>query len=209
MTPEALAAEVPVLHHLTRRSALPGIERHGLLSPQAMCDRAGLDGEARERILRRRRPVRTGVGDAHVNDNAPLSEAKLARVLLDGLTPADWLAILNAKVFFWRTEAQARVLMGAKNNRGADMAILAFDALPLLAAHWERVSICQFNSGSTAHKAVLRGLGFFAPAATTDYREWSTRRRRAGEVRSADKVKEITVEGAVPDAWAYLRGILD
>ena len=213
MTPEELAAIVPRLYHLTAPEAVHGIRARGLLTPEAIADRAGLDAEARERLLARRRPkeVRLEAGGERyvVNDNAPLFTDKLAAVLQDGLAPADWLAMLNARTFFWADERFARSLRAARNNRDRPRALLVLDTLSLARAHGDRMELCPINSGATLHTPPPRGLATFAPLADLDYDAWRRARRERGEKKGLDAIKEVTVRGGVPDAVNHLIEVID
>ena len=213
MTPEELAAIVPRLYHLTAPDAVRGIRARGLLTPEAIADRAGLDAEARERLLTRRRPkeVRLEAGGEHyvVNDTAPLFTDKLAAVLQDGLAPADWLAMLNARTFFWADERFARSLRAARNNRDRPRALLVLDTLSLARAHGDRMELCPINSGATLHTPPPRGLATFAPLADLDYDAWRRARRERGEKKGLDAIKEVTVRGGVPDAVDHLIEVID
>lgn len=213
MTPEELAAIVPRLYHLTAPDAVHGIRARGLLTPEAIADRAGLDAEARERLLARRRPkeVRLEAGGERyvVNDNAPLFTDKLAAVLQDGLAPADWLAMLNARTFFWADERFARSLRAARNNRDRPRALLVLDTLSLARAHGDRMELCPINSGATLHTPPPRGLATFAPLGDLDYDAWRRARRERGEKKGLDAIKEVTVRGGVPHAVDHLIEVID
>ena len=205
MTPDELAALHPRLYHLTDPANLSSIRAHGLLSPEAMCDRCGLEGEKRDAILARRRPAATAVCDGFlVNDNAPLSEARLRRVLDDGLSPEDWLRMLNGRVFFWTDAHRAERPRNARNNRDRDRVLLAFDTLSLAHAHASRMAICPINSGATVHAPPRRGRHTFAPVEGLDYGSWRRARRERGYKKGLDAIQEVTVLFAVPDAAAHL-----
>ena len=205
MTPEALAALHPRLYHLTDPANLSSIRQHGLLSPEAMCDLCEVEPARREAILARRRPKGVALCEGFaVNDNAPLSEARLARVLDDGLTPADFLRLLNGRVFFWTDAREARKLRDARNNRDRPRTLLLFDTLSLARAHGERMAISPINSGATIHTPPRRGLHTFAPLLETDYGTWRAARRERGLKKGLDTIKEVTVRTAVPDAALHM-----
>ena len=62
-----------------------------------------------------------------------MSDASLTRALKDGLTPADWYRLLNARVFFWLRSERLRRLLNARAYRGLRQTILTLDTklLPL------------------------------------------------------------------------------
>lgn len=213
MTPEELALVVPRLYHLTAPDAVAGIRARGLLTPENICERLGLGEGERERLLRRRRPLEVrleGDGEVYVvNDNAPLFTDKLAGVLQDGLAPADWLAMLNARTFFWADERFARSLRAARNNRDRPRTLLVFDTLSLARAHRERMELCPINSGATLHTPPPRGLATFAPLVEVEYDAWRRARRERGEKKGLDTIKEVTVRGGVPDAFEHVVEVVD
>jgi hypothetical protein len=198
MTPQDLAAVHPRLFHVTAPGAWPSIATHGLLPAASVLDLFEVPAAQRAGLTRRRRPVEVPLdhplhGRAVLNDNLPLSEAALAGCLDDGLQPRDWLAMLNARVFFWADEAGLARLLAARMNRGRARAVLVVDTLGLATAHAARVEICPINSGSTIRRPARRGLATFTPLGAMGYAEW--RRRRGGR----DRILEVTVVGGVPD----------
>ena len=216
MTPDDLAKRHPRLFHLTAPDAVDGIRERGLLSTRAICDRLCLDGALRERVLSRRpREIKLeGTVDGReeryfINDNAPLFASKLAPVLDDGLTVADWLAMLNGRVFFWSDRRHAESLRGARNNADRPRVLLVFDTLSLARAHASRIEICPLNSGATLHSPPRRGLETFAAIEGLDFPQWRARRRERGEKKGLDSIKEVTVPDHVPDAFAHVVDVVD
>ena len=201
MSPEDLAARHPKLFYQTAPGAWPLIRSHGLLPAADLVRRAGAKLDA---LTRRRRPGEVGLltdfGPVTVNDNVPLSHRALERCLTDGLSPADWCAMLAERVFFWTSEAGLARLRGARTNRGRERLTLVVDTLSLARAHHRRVELSPINSGSTIRKPARRGLHTFAPMDEFEtYRDWAEQRMRLGLVKSRDAVREVTVRGGVPD----------
>ena len=199
MSPADLAARHPRLYHVTAPEAWESIVAHGLFSAAALVERFEVPPERRDALLRTRRPVEVPLehprhGRAVLNDNLPLSEAALERCLDDGLRPADWLDILNRRVFFWASRAGVDRLLGARTNRARPRLVLELDTLALASAHAERLSLCPINSGSTIRRPARRGLSTFTPLGQCSWHEW---RRRRGRL---DTLLEVTVEGAVEAA---------
>ncbi|MBX9700164.1 MAG: hypothetical protein K2X74_12060 [Acetobacteraceae bacterium] len=205
MTPEELAALHPRLFHLTTPGAWPTIAARGLLSTAALVALFELPTERRAALTGQRRPAEVPLrhpahGLAVLNDNLPLSEAALAGCLDDGLTPADWLGMLNARVFFWADEAGLARLVGARMNRGRAREVLVFDTLPLARAHAERLELCPINSGATLRRPARRGLSTFTPLGAMSHAEW---RRRRG-MSAPDRILEVAVRDGVPDIARFL-----
>ena len=194
---DAFASRHPVLYHLTAPSAVPGIRARGLLTAaQAVARHA----PGRTDLLGRRPEHVALPGGVTLGDNGPLSPARLAACLDDGLAPEDWLAMLNDRVFFYVNPRHWRGFVASRRAKGQDTAVLAFDASRLLTAHWARAEIAPFNTGSTLRRPPRRGRATFAPLDGLDWEDW---RRRRGNARP-DAVREVTVRGGVPDAAACL-----
>jgi hypothetical protein len=213
MTAEELAALHPRLFHLCERAAVDGILRHGLWSTERLLAGSGFSEAERLNLLLRRRlaPVpllHRAFGSVTINDNLPLSEGKLAACLDDGLTPADWLGLLNRKVFFWAREQDAEALLGAAGNVGRAKALLIFDTRSLLEAHGASAAIAAINTGQTRFPmkmAARRGLLTFTPLVGLDYARWR-KDTRSGSPR---RIKEVVVEAGVPDAGRHVVKVVD
>ena len=201
MTPEELSALHPRLFHLTAPEAVVRIREEGLLSAAAIVEREGADPA----LLARRRPAEVRVGPYTINDNLPLAENVLAGVLDDGLRPADWLRMLNGRVFFWADEKRLARLRGANTNRDRSRAVLVVDTLSLARAHAKRMEICPINSGATGRSPARRGRLTFASLPDVDYDAW--RRRRP--TKSLDRIAEVTVRDGVPDVFDHVVEVRD
>jgi len=203
VTPEELAAIKPRLFHVTTPGAWDRIATQGLLSTAALLALHEVDAERREALTTRRRPSEVAVphpvhGMAVLNDNLPLSERALEGCLDDGLSPADWLRMLNQRVFFWADEAGLQRLLGARMNRSRVREVLVFDTLSLARAVAERMELSPINSGATIRKPARRGLSTFTPLNAMDYATW--RRGRGGR----DSIVEVVVREGVPDIAQHL-----
>jgi uncharacterized protein DUF7002 len=203
LTPEDLAARHPRLYHVADPAALPGILRHGLLPTSALLSLFEVPEADRPAIERRRRPAGVALshpvhGRAVITDNLPLSEAALEACLDDGLAPADWLGILNGRVFFWPDEESLGRLLGARLNRRRERLVLVLDTLSLARRHQRRVELAAINTGSTIRRPARRGLSTFTPLLRHDYLTW--RRLRGG----LDRIREVTVVGGVADVADHL-----
>jgi hypothetical protein len=203
VTREELAERYPLLFHVTLGGTWPRIERHGLLSTSALLDLYGVSGSRRIALERSRRATRTPIyhpdlGTAILNDQQPMTEAALARCLDDGLSPADWLALLNRHVFFWTTEPMLTRFLGARGNRGRVLEVLVVDTLRLATQHANTIELCPINSGTTLRRAARRGLATFTPLTALSFDEWSS--RRGGR----DEVREVTVLDGIPDIGRHV-----
>lgn len=168
MSPEQFSKRYPCLYHVTTPGAWVNIKKHGLWSTSYILDRLEIRGIHRAHIETERRaseiPLEhTCYGRIIINDNQPLSEQVLRNCLNDGLTPADWLRILNARVFFWPNKEKLERLLAARFNRNRQREVIVVDTLSLMRKHAERIELSYINSGATIRKAARRGLDTFIP----------------------------------------------
>jgi hypothetical protein len=205
VTPAALAREVPRLYHVTAPGVAAEVRAHGLLCSASLVRASTLSSRQQAALLQTRRdaevPLTLSDGrTVHLNDQLPLSVKALTGCLDDGWQPQDWIAHLNAHVFFWPSEERLASLLAARMNRDREREVLVFDSASLVSAHAERVHLSPINSGATMRKAARRGRATFTPISACSFDEW--RRLRA---RSApDDVAEVLVRGDVPDARSHL-----
>ncbi|WP_042309777.1 DUF7002 family protein [Paraburkholderia terrae] len=205
MSPDELASIHPRLYHITRPFAVSSIKKHGLLPTSDLLLLFEVSGDERERLETRRRPSSVTIshpdhGEAMLTDNAPLSELALAKCLDDELTPWDWMRMLNQRVFFWVDEENLNRHLAANMRDGLARVVMAFDTRSLVNACHRNVELAAINTGSTIRRPARRGLSTFSPAHLYTYREWQQLRR------GRDRIKELTVRGAVREVEAHLIG---
>jgi hypothetical protein len=203
MTPEELSSRHPRLFHVTFPGAWDGIRQRGLLPTSRLLDVFELPTEQRDRIERARRATAIAIahplhGTAVINDQLPMSETALADCLDDGLEPADWLSMLNRRVFFWCDEEGLARLLGARANRTRALDVLVVDTLGLARAYARKIELCPINSGATIRKPARRGLSTFTPLLELSYAAWSQKRN------TRDRIREVTVVDGVPDIERFV-----
>ncbi len=192
---------------MAERGSWNSIRRHGLLSTSALLDLFEVDGDRRHRLEAERRP-RTVLlehpvhGRAVVRDQKPMDDDGLARCLCDGLVPADWYAIINARVFFWLTRARLARLLAARPYRDAAHDVLEIDAAGLVDAYAPAITLSPINSGATRPFPAARGRNTFASIDDYDYAAWRARRPRG------ERVVELAVTGGVPDIARFVTRIV-
>lgn len=188
MSVERLVARFPRLYHMAHDGSWPSITAHGLLSTSALLDLYGVAGDERAAIESAWRPGSVALshprlGAAVVRDQRPLRPDLLARCLTEGMTPAEWYELLNARVFFWVSEDNLRVLRNALAYRHDPQSILTVDTARLLERHLDDVQLSSINSGSILRGGAARGPRTF----------------RSVDEHDSHRVVELAVLRAVPD----------
>lgn len=189
--------------HLAEEANLDSIRRHGLLSATRLLALTGVPEEEREQRSRTHRPEREKLSDGVViRDQKPMPPALLERCLV-GMTPAEWYALLNAKVFFWCDDARLGRL--ALPYKDVPLVVLVVDTAKLLARHGERAAVTPFNTGNAkpfkGGPIAPRGRATFVPHPTWSVSRWASERAGLGLPPRATKPKpaELVVDDAVPD----------
>jgi hypothetical protein len=182
-----------MLFHMAQAGGWPSIKRHGLLSTESLLDLFEITGKRRTEIMNRRRPNLVSIehpkhGRAVIRDQKPLSEQKLAKCLRDGLTPEQWIRMLNTKAFFWVDPKRLTDLRGARAYRRVRQLVLTVETEPLIRAYADRILLSDRNTGTTSPFAHARGRDTFLPL------HKNARRR----------IVELAVEGGVPEIRKYV-----
>lgn len=192
------------VYHLAEAANWPSIEKYGLLPASELIARAGLNGADRERLQRSQRPECKVLPDGvAIRDQKPMPEAAL-RACLVGLDPADWYALINARVFFWLTPKQLNGHRAAYASR--PQVVLTLDAAALLADYGDQVALSAINSGYAFRKPAPRGAATFVPYAQWVESGWSSETAALGTTKRPRWYSpvELTVLGAIPDVMRYV-----
>ena len=184
---EDFARYFPKLYHVTFATNLDSIRQLGLLSATALAAHYGFTTEEREACLGRRRLCNQDLYGITLRDQNAASEARMKSSLVN-VSIADWLALLNRKIFFF--VEQRKALLFAETYSGYDNVLLATDTAKLLAVHGQGVTLCRINSGSFIYNARPRGVQSFIPL-----HEYLYKNKR-------DTPAELTVDVPVPDVMA-------
>ncbi len=197
----------PTLYHLTQVANWPSIERYGLLSTQALLDLAELSGIEREYVEHRHRAERVVLPNGVlISDQKPMPPTALERCSQD-VTPEQWYALLNSKVFFWldidRLSRLRRVY------RSIPQIVMSIDTEKLLARHAEQIALTPINTGNARRQPAQRGLCTFVPYKTWLESGW-TSETEALHTRPRPRSHppaELTVAYAVPDVMDFVMDV--
>lgn len=187
----------PVVYHLAEAVNWPSIERSGLLSTQALLETAGVSDEERRCIEQQHRNESMILPNgAVIRDQRPMPPAALERCLHD-MTPAQWYALLNSKVFFWLDVDRLNRMRRASGKRA--QVVMIIDTERLLAHHSERVALTPINTGNARRRPARRGLQTFVPYQTWLESGWTSESQALGtSMRSSShQPVELTVSDTV------------
>lgn len=195
---DELIFDCPKLYHMAEKDSWPSIRDYGLLSTTALMDLYDINGADRDRIERRHRPASVpiiggGLPGAVVRDQIPMSDGGLLKALPSRITPSDWYALLNAKVFFWLSIERLHTLTGARTYRDHEHDVLEVDTRSLVTAHRERAWLCPINSGCTKPFPHPRDENAFLRIDDYPYAHWRKRRR------ATERAVELAIDYSVSD----------
>jgi hypothetical protein len=204
---DELISNCPTLYHMAERGSWPAIEQFGLLSTSALMDLYHINGSQRAQIELAHRPSSVaisaeGLPGAVIRDQIPMSDAGLARALPSRMTPSDWYALLNSKVFFWLSSARLHTLTNAKAYRDKEHDVLELNTRSLVDAHREKIWLCPINSGCTKPIPHPRDETVFSRIAEYPYANWRSRRARR------ERVVELAVDYSVPDIANHVERVV-
>jgi hypothetical protein len=195
------------VYHVVEASNWASVQRRGLLSTLELLNLAGLSAEARKQISRTQRLRFTILSDdVAIRDQVPMPAKALRRCLV-GMTPADWYALLNRKVFFWCSRDRLDRQLCACGDR--PQVILTLETQRLVARHAQFVALTPFNTGNARRKPAIRGQATFVPLATWLKSAWRSEAKSLGvsERPSSHAPVELTVEGTVRDVAEFVTEI--
>lgn len=193
-----------VLYHLADAANWLSIQQHGLLSTSALLDLAGMQGEEREQIERQHRAQQLNLANgAIIRDQGPMPPETLERCLRE-MTPQEWYALLNARVFFWFDVGRLNRMLKANHKRPQVLMIL--DTERLLAAYAEQVTLAPINTGNARRRPALRGRETFVPYQVWLESRWASEAEALGtRIRSGSHIPaELTITGSIPDVMHFV-----
>lgn len=194
--PDAISRFVsrhPYLWHLAHGDAWPGLLRHGLLSSERLVDLFEVPAEAARTLMQRRRDDSVTIthprhGTAVLRDQKPVRLQALAGALTGGMTPEDWLLLLNQYVFLFPSDVTQSPMY--VTYRHEPLVVLTLSTASLVPRHEEKIRLTGINTGYFMRRPAARGRETFQPIASFD--------------RPLSGVKEIVVQGGIPDLMDHL-----
>jgi len=206
VTPSELAELYPSLYHMAEGDSWAGIQRHGLLSTEALLDLFEVPPERRHSTLAGQRTGSVVIehpvhGRAVIRDQKPLIRSKLEGCLQE-CTFDQWLKMLNSRVFFWLCEERLQTLMCAREYCAKTHVVLVLDTLRLANDLQESITLAPMNTGNTRPYAHPRGLGTFSRMADYPF----THRLHRGLYYT---VVELAVEGGVSNVMEYVTQVAE
>ncbi len=197
------------IYHLAEASNWPLIQRDGLLCASRLLDAAGLVDASRDRLMREQRLVHTELPNGvRIRDQRPMPPTALEKCLC-GISPTDWYAMVNARVFFWFDPGRLNRQRAACAPR--PQVVIAVDTAALVSVHQEHVALTPINTGNARRKPARRGAATFVPFAEWVRSGWASEAKVLGppaRKRSHQPV-ELTVLDAVPDILRFVVGIFN
>jgi hypothetical protein len=192
------------VYHLAEETNWPLIQRYGFLPAADLIARAGLSEADRARLTRSQRlnhiVLPNGVA---IRDQRPMPATAL-RACLVGMKPADWYALVNARVFFWLDPDRLNRQRAA--CRARPQVVLSLDAAGLLASYGDRATVSPINSGNARRRPARRGAATFVPYAAWVDSGWANEAAALGikERKRSHPPAELTIAGTIPDAMRYV-----
>jgi hypothetical protein len=190
---------IHTIYHLADERNWLSIQKHGLLSSALMLKKHGLD-----KWISCHRTENLQLPDyTIIRDQRPMPPTALSRCLAQGLTPNDWYALLNQRIFFWIALERLHRQRQACNT---PQYILTIDTERLLAKHAWHAAVTPFNTGNAKRAAARRGAASFVPYDTWLNSGWDSEAIALGtKPRPLNhKPVEFTITDAVPDIFNFI-----
>ena len=196
------------IYHLAEEVNWASIQKHGLLSASELIRISGLDVSSQIRMNRSQRSASTELPSAvRIRDQRPMPPSALESCLVDGLLPADWYAMVNARVFFWIDPDRLNRQRAACDSR--PQVVLSIASAQLVAAYREEMAVTPINTGNARRKPARRGAATFVPYADWVRSVWESESIQLGTPlrKRSHKPVEVTVLGSIPDAMTFVKKV--
>lgn len=207
MRNEKKMTRFPYIYHMAEVANWPAIQREGLHSASTLLGIAGIIGQERERLEKNQRLAHTVLPNGvQLRDQRPMPPTALAACLI-GLSPSEWYALSNARVFFWLDPARLNRHRAACDVRS--QIVLTVDADRLIAAYAEKIALTPINTGNARRRPARRGAATFVPYAAWATSAWTSEANHLGTpLRPASHPPvECTIAGSIPDIMQFVSDV--
>jgi hypothetical protein len=158
MNPDQFLNRCKLVCHVGPLGVWDQISKHGFRTAEQLIEASDLpeDEKALLSSTPRRESVRLNVeGDeVHLRDQGPLFARKdLDSVLGDGLEVADWIRLLNRRVYFFNDETQMRKLLDKYVELEGAQEVVWLSPFRMLEVEGLRLELTRQNTGAIARKA--------------------------------------------------------
>jgi hypothetical protein len=197
------------IYHLAEAANWLSIQQRGLLSASKLLDLNGYVGIHRENMERSQRREHTVLlNGAQIRDQRPMPPSALESCLV-GLTPAEWYALINARVFFWLDPNRLNRQRAACEPR--PQVVLAVDTAGLVAAYHGQIAVAAINTGNARRRPARRGISTFVPFNSWLESGWASEAAALGitERKRSHCPVELTVVDSVPDIMQFVVNVYE
>ncbi len=155
MTPAEFVKLCPTLWHVAAPGAWDRIRQHGFLTASQIIERSTLSADERQRLVST--PRRTSIeldveGTPFVlRDQGPLLKKKdLDSILEEGMTTADWLRLLDDRVYFFAQRTHMEKLRDKYALLNDSVEVITLSPLGLVKAAGDLLELANQNTGAVA-----------------------------------------------------------
>jgi hypothetical protein len=157
VTPEQFTTRCRAIWHVAPSGAWETINVHGLRTAGQLIAAADLDAATRERLQttprRESERLRVDGREIALRDQGRLFTRKdLSTVLADGIDVADWIRLLNRRVYLFTDRAAKDTLLEKYVERDGAQDVLTFSPTRLLAYAGQRLELADQNTGAIARR---------------------------------------------------------
>lgn len=161
MHPDEFLDRCKSLWHVAPPGAWDSIRVSGLRTAEQLIVSADLDDAQRAELLAspRREPVALRVDGADVvlRDQGPLLQRNdLNAILGDGLEIADWIRLLNRRVYLFTNQTAMNRMLAKYVVRDGAQDVVVASPLRLLQAVGPRIEFTDQNTGGSTHRTRCR-----------------------------------------------------
>lgn len=161
---ELFLSRFPQLYHVSLCKRPSDILDNGFSSAAELIRRFGCADSESPLCSQRKQPVEIAApwGSVTLNDQKPLPRAGLLRCL-EGLSPEDWYAELNERIFFFPHRKAAERFASVRTSAMPERTIFAVDSRELYELGGARLELSAINTGNAMRRPAKRSRATFQP----------------------------------------------